>query len=462
MQTLRVSTLVVGQVLLEPLFTRSGQKLLGAGVPLTPRQVEALQRSGEFEVITAKGVEELVEAGIIERFDSSGLRVGQRAGRNVLSRHGQVLVERDQEIEQHHIDAMNAGGGSFANEQSPEDQRRQRIIMADPMVDALQSEVAGLSMRVVPAEQVTWRRPCPPSTWPRQAELTDIRGKAVERLRSTFARIEAGVPVPLASFDPILNDLTERLTGYPTRFTQLALMCPRREDYLPDHAYTTAVLAMAIADRLQWPLANIREMTLAALLADLGMLLVPHRIRTGGCELSDIDRGRVNRHPAFSLVMMETIETVPAIVRLAALQHHERENGSGYPRGASRQAICDYARVLAVADSFAATTEPRHYRSQKMPYLAVEEMVRGAAALLFWTPAARAMVQAAGLFPVGSFLKLSDGRNAHVIAANPRQSGRPTVQPLDEFGAPDGAALDLTDPALANLTIVRPLPTATG
>ncbi len=462
MQRLRVSSLQVGQVLDEPLFTRSGQKLLAAGVPLTPRQVEALQRSGELEVLAATGVEELVEAGVVQRFDRSALRLGQRANQNVLSRHGQMLVERDQEVEQHHLDAMQAGGDAFANAQSPEEQRRQRIIMADPMLDSLQSEIVGLPMRVVPDGQAEWHKPCPPSTWPKPTELAELRGRAVEKLRALFARIEAGVPVLLADFNPILEDLIERLAGYPTRFTQLALLCPRREDYLPDHAYTTAVLVMAIADRLNWPLVDIRQVALAALLSDLGMLLVPHRIRTGASELSDIDRGRVNRHPAFSLVMMQAFDAVPPIVRLAAVQHQERENGSGYPRGIHRGAICDYARVLAVADAFAATTEPRHYRQRKMPYLAVEEMVRGAAALMFWTPAVRAMVQAAGLFPVGSYIKLSDGRNAHVIAANPRHTGRPTVQPLDEIGAVDGLILDLTDPALLGLSILRALPSATG
>jgi HD-GYP domain-containing protein (c-di-GMP phosphodiesterase class II) len=268
--------------------------------------------------------------------------------------------------------------------------------------------------------------------------------------------------VKVDQLDPVLSDLLDRLGRHPTRFTQLALLCPRREDYLPDHAYTVAVLAMAIAHQLHWPDDEIRQLGQAGLLFDLGMLLVPERIRTGACQLTDVDRARVRRHPIFTLTMLEVVGDTPIMVRLAALQHQERENGSGYPQGKRREGICDLARVLAVADSFAAATEPRHYRRPKLPYIAMEETLRAASLLVLWKPAVRALVQAAGLFPVGSYLKLSDGRNASVIAANAKQVDRPTVQPLHGDGRPKGDAIDLAAVPADEVAIVRPLATATG
>ena len=73
-----------------------------------------------------------------------------------------------------------------------------------------------------------------------------------------------------------------------------------------------------------------------------------------------------------------------------------------------------------------------------------------------------ALVQAAGLFPVGSYLKLSDGRNAHVIAANFKKVDRPTVQPLQVDGRPKDDPIDLAGVPADQLAIVRPLATATG
>ena len=156
--------------------------------------------------------------------------------------------------------------------------------------------------------------------------------------------------------------------------------------------------------------------------------------------------------------MLQAVEnTALPIIQLAALQHHERENGSGYPRGTRKDATCDYARVLAVADSFAATTEPRHYRKPKLPYIAMEEIIRSTSAMTFWKPAVRALLGAAGLFPVGSFVKLSTGKNAHIIASNPQQLDRPTIQPLGPDGQPQGPAIDLAIVPKADLAVVRPI-----
>jgi HD-GYP domain-containing protein (c-di-GMP phosphodiesterase class II) len=206
----------------------------------------------------------------------------------------------------------------------------------------------------------------------------------------------------------------------------------------------------------------VKDVGLAGLVYDLGMLLVPERIRAGTEKLADVDRARVQRHPIFSLSMIQSIQTVPPIIQLAALQHHERENGTGYPRGTRRDNVCDYARVLAVADSFAAATQHRTYRKPKLPYIAMEETLRSTTNMALWKPAVRALLEAAGLFPVGSYVKLSNGRNAHVLASNPKQLDRPTIQPLDETGKPTGDAVDLASKKPGELSVVRPLATSTG
>ena len=463
MQRVRINKLKPGEVFAESLFLASGQKLLNSGTVLTQRHLDVMYRHGDLEVILAESLQELEAEGIVSPCDGRKLTVGQRAKAGVVSRAGQVVLEPGEEIEEHHLDAVEAGGAYLGRSSAAEDEareraaHRERLLLADELAEALVARTDKLPLRVAPAGHSDWIVPGDPSQWPGVPQLAEQRAQAVQVLRQLFARIEAGVPVAVSDFMPLLDELLDKLSKFPTRFTQLALLIKGRDDYLPDHAYTTAVLAMSIAANLKWDRDDVRQVGLAAMVFDLGMLLVPHRIRIGACELTDIDRGRVQKHPMGTLAMLECTQHIPDIVKLAALQHHERENGSGYPRGKRKDLICDYARVLGVADAFAATMSPRHYRKQKLPYVAMEETLRQASTMVLWPPACRALVQSAGLFPVGSYVKLSSGQRAHVIGSNSQSVDRPLIQPLDDQGQPIGTTIDLSEIPKQTLAVVRPI-----
>lgn len=462
MQTMRIRDIQVGQVFDTALFLDNGQKLLGAGVEITERHLDAMRRGGAIHVILANSLEEMLEAGMVRRVEGQRLTVGQRTTQHLMSPNGQIVVEAGEQIEAHHLDAIHVAGGAYSSERrkdpkrQQESHRRERLLMAEMLLDELIQQSRTLNPRVHADKQSEWFKSCDSRDWPAPSQLTQRRESHVEQLRQLYARIEAGVSVTLEGFEQIISQLLERLTQCSQRFTQLALLCPRRADYLPDHAYTVTVLAMAIAAHMNWSRKDVRQLALTGLLFDLGMLLVPERIRTGANELTDLDRGKVNMHPVLSLSMMQVLETVPGMIRLAAVQHHERENGTGYPRGLRGDEICDYARVLAVADTFAAATSPRHYRHTKLPYVAMEETVRMASSALLWTPAVRALVKAAGLFPVGSYVRMSNGRIAHVLACNPATIDRPLIQIVDLHGQREGEPINLAKINKNELAIVRP------
>jgi HD-GYP domain-containing protein (c-di-GMP phosphodiesterase class II) len=153
--------------------------------------------------------------------------------------------------------------------------------------------------------------------------------------------------------------------------------------------------------------------------------------------------------------MIQSIGGLPELVKLAALQHHERENGVGYPRGRRKNRLCDYARLLAVVDTYAAITEPRSYREAKLPYVAMEETVKAASTEALWKPAVRGLVRAAGLYPVGSYVELTDGDIARILAANPERYDRPLVQPVDTHGHLCDQPIDLGTVAKHELAVVR-------
>jgi HD-GYP domain-containing protein (c-di-GMP phosphodiesterase class II) len=464
MQTINISKIRVGQVFEQPLFSQSGQKLLPANTPLTERQVQAMRRYGDLQIFAAESLGELVEAGLVESVDRSNLEVGQQSRQGLMTGEGQMLVAPGEEVEQHHVDAAEAAGEVYQagdSEQQQVEQRR-RMALADAAAEELEQRLHSLPLRVNADDGGQWIRPTDPRRWPQPTELAQQRNKAVHDLRELLAHVEAGQAMDAAAFYTLVDGLLEKLSRHPRRFAQLALLCPRREDYLPDHAYTVAVLAMAVAAQMGWAADAVREVGVAGLVYDLGMLMIPRRIRVGMHKLSDTDRNRVRRHPVFSVAMLHSISHLPDVVKLAALQHHERENGLGYPRGRRQAHLCDYARVLGVVDTYAATTEPRSYREAKLPYVAMEETVRAASNESLWSPAVKGLVRAAGLFPVGSYVELTDGGPARILAANPEQYDRPLVQPVDKHGNVIDQPIDLAAVAKHELAVVRAMPAPEG
>jgi HD-GYP domain-containing protein (c-di-GMP phosphodiesterase class II) len=174
--------------------------------------------------------------------------------------------------------------------------------------------------------------------------------------------------------------------------------------------------------------------------------------------LSDPDRRIIDCHPALSVAMLQRVPTMEPLLRLAAFQHHERETGVGYPAQTRGERICDFAKVLAVCDVFAAATGPRAYHPGKLPYVVMEEIIRSAAAGIFDKSATRALVRAAGLFPVGSCVLLSTNQFAQVLAANPDRLDRPLVRIFNDDGQPGGDVIDLAAVEPQKLSVTRPSP----
>jgi len=476
MRTMRVIDIRPGMRLEQALFLPSGQKVIAAGMRVTPRTVDYLRRQAETQVYLADTAEEVVRAGrATGRHRHASDRAARASSVDRPESGGAGMLQTDAPTGELDAAAVRAQTADVANadqaewreeDDDPTDAgaaqraacRRWFIAEADRAVIRLRRRAEHLAPRIAPAEQEVWDFHTPSGEpWPNEPGLIERRERIVSEVRRTYSQLEQGASVPVDEPRAVVRQLYAMMLNYRTRFTQLALLCPRRDDYLPDHALCVAVLAMGTAGQLRWNEQAIERVGLAALLADVGMMLVPRRIRTGGEQLSDLDRTRVQRHPDYTVALLERVADLPTPVAWAAWQHQERENGTGYPQQARGDAIHDPARVLAACDVFAALTSPRRYREHLLPYVAMEQMIRNAAAGQFHKPACRALCQAAGLFPVGSFVRLSNRHIARVVAANPNQLDRPVVQPVDETGRPTGSAHDLAKMPIDALKVERPV-----
>jgi HD-GYP domain-containing protein (c-di-GMP phosphodiesterase class II) len=232
---------------------------------------------------------------------------------------------------------------------------------------------------------------------------------------------------------------------------------PNGEEYPARHSLHVAMLAAAIAANLGWDRQNIVQIGIGALIHDLGMLMVPGKVFTRQSILSDGDFGKIVTHPLRTFDLIEqNLSSVPLASRMVAYQIHERCNGTGYPRKRNAALIHEAAKVAAVADVYVALVSPRPHREPLMPYYAIDYLIRGVPTGAFDVQAIRGLLKTVSLFPIGSYVELSDGRRGRVLRSNPDDYYQPVLevwQP-NELDAPPEVLELATSP---NSRIHRPL-----
>lgn len=134
-----------------------------------------------------------------------------------------------------------------------------------------------------------------------------------------------------------------------------------RDPYTSGHQYRTAALASAISKSLGLPKETTEVIYLSALLHDIGKISVPAEILTKPGKLDRIEFELVKRHTVVGYRILKNIPFSFSIHDIV-LQHHERLDGSGYPRGLKGDQILTEARIIAVADVVEAMMTHRPYR----------------------------------------------------------------------------------------------------
>ena len=134
-----------------------------------------------------------------------------------------------------------------------------------------------------------------------------------------------------------------------------------RDPYTAGHQRRVAKLAVRIAGEMGLPEDQTRGIFLAGLIHDIGKINVPAEILGKPGELTPLERQFIRTHPQGGYDIIKGVE-FPWPIAEAVLQHHERLDGSGYPRGLAAEAVIAEARILAVADVTEAITAHRPYR----------------------------------------------------------------------------------------------------
>ncbi len=232
---------------------------------------------------------------------------------------------------------------------------------------------------------------------------------------------------------------------------------PYKRFEIPTHCANVAIVSARIALGLDWPLERTLRLIQAGLVHDIGMARLPKRILEKDGPLDDEERRVMETHPSLGAEILEALGPEAEWLQRAVAEEHERASGQGYPEGLEGDRIDPLARIIGVADVFEAFSHARTYRSQFTAYEALERVMamRGEH---FDATIVDALANEISVFPLDSYVRLSTGSIGRVVATNPDNLMRPTIEvlwndawtPLDQ---PEILALE----AAPEITIERPL-----
>lgn len=196
-------------------------------------------------------------------------------------------------------------------------------------------------------------------------------------------------------------------------------------DYSFAHSVQVALNCLVVARMLAYKPAELRELGTGALLHDIGKTAVASAIWSKEGDLTKEEFESVQTHPeaGFEILRKTQLGLLTAHV---AYQHHERWDGSGYPRALRDKEILRHARICAVCDVFDAMTSDRPYKRAAHPYDSLAFIVENSG-ILFDPEVVEAFSKVVAPFPVATAVKLSTGETALVKKLNPKSLDRPVV-----------------------------------
>lgn len=271
----------------------------------------------------------------------------------------------------------------------------------------------------------------------------DVRSSAEQALKSVFAKLQLKEqPDYIVLLNCVKEMVSEVLRIKDNMINAFELRIAGGT--FIGHAVNVAILSLIIGKGLYFDEEKLRKLGLGAILHDIGMAGLPLALAKSD-RMSETDRLMYEQHPMVGYHLVKDSWEVSASSRGAILSHHERSNGSGYPRCIPKEDIHEFSRIVGLADLLDELTGGHPFTQRWSIQDAVEYLTIQAEAL-FDPETVQVFVSRIPLYPTGATVRTSDGKNAVVCGQNAGFSSRPLVRmipdSLDEKVNP-GIEIDL-------------------
>lgn len=326
---------------------------------------------------------------------------GMRLARAIFNEDGIVLLGAQVELTQTLIDRLLQYGIDFIY---IEDKDTEDVHISDPITDET-----------------------------RIRSMNEIKNSFKGMTEISNSKMVARNPIMARSFTRILEMIIDDLKGSDgtlMMLTNLNVM----NNYLYQHSLNVTLYTIMLGIIHGYSKNELMTLGIGCLLHDIGKTRIRQELLNKKGLLTPDEFKEIQTHTTHGFQILKNEPGIPLLSAHCALQHHERLDGSGYPRGIKGDEIHDYAKWIAICDSFDAMTTHRPHRYAMLPHQAME-VLYGCAGRLYDRQKVALFRDNIAIYPLGITVKLNTGEKGVVVNINPNYPHRPVIRVLQD---PDG------------------------
>ena len=236
---------------------------------------------------------------------------------------------------------------------------------------------------------------------------------ALQQIMSTLEAVRAGKEISMPDLEVVTGAMVDSVLRNSTAMSLLARM-QEKDDYTSSHAMACSIWALVFGRHLGLDRDALAAVGLGGLLLDVGKTKLPEALLKKTGKLTDEERALINSHVGHGLDIIRKAPGLDRRVIDMVATHHERFDGSGYPRGWQGNKIPIFGRIGGIVDSYAAMTSDQPYSPAKSSYDAMREF-KALSDKHFQAEMVEQFIQAIGIFPPGTLVELNTGEIGVVL-----------------------------------------------
>jgi HD-GYP domain-containing protein (c-di-GMP phosphodiesterase class II) len=209
-----------------------------------------------------------------------------------------------------------------------------------------------------------------------QDTMRDVSKKidaATKIIKEIFNYVRETEKVPLSEVQNDILPVIQEAVGIPHIYFLFKQM-QSKDEYTYRHNISVGIISAFIGKWLNLPKDELNDLTLAATLHDIGKTKISEEILHKPGRLTYTEYEEMKRHTIYGYELLKQVPDLPISIPLTALQHHERENGEGYPLSLKGDNLHLFSKITAVADVFHAMSSDRVYHEAIPFYKVISQM----------------------------------------------------------------------------------------